>query len=94
MAERTKGHWLSSRRATGKSGQSQKLTRLKSPFGRLLHLFLVPECDFNLGYQSEEEVANDLEPDRKPITAFSRVVAEVEENIGERNGSCCIPNPI
>lgn len=63
-----------------------RLTRLKSPFGRLLHLFLVPECDFNFGYQSADEVANDLEPERKPITAFSR---EVEENIEERNAGCC-----
>jgi len=63
----------------------RKLTRLKSPFGRLLHLFLVPECDFNLGYQRADEVANDLEPERKPTTAFSREVAEVEEkSIKER----------
>jgi len=59
--------------------QGRELTRLKSPFGRLLHLFFVPECDFNLGYQSADEVANDLEPERKPATAFSRKVAEVEE---------------
>jgi hypothetical protein len=65
-----------------------KLTRLKSPFGRLLHLFLVPECDFNLGYQSADEVINDLEPERKPTTAFSMEVVEVK-NMGERNGSRC-----
>ena len=59
--------------------QGQKLTRLKSPFGRLLHLFLVPECDFNLGYQSADEVVNDFEPERNPTTALSREVAEVEE---------------
>ena len=69
--------------------QGRELTRLKSPFGRLLHLFFVPECDFNLGYQSADEVANDLEPERKPATAFSRKVAEVEvRSIGERSGSC------
>jgi hypothetical protein len=74
--------------------QSRKLTRLKSPFGRLLHLFFVPECDFNLGYQSTDEVENDLEPERKPITAFNRVVAEVEENIEGRNGSGCLPGRV
>lgn len=75
----------------GIGSRGRKLTRLKSPFGRLLHLFLVPECDFNLGYQSAEEVANDLEPERKPATAFSREVAEVEEkNMKERNGSCLV----
>ena len=62
--------------------KSRKLTRLKSPFGRLLHLFFVPECDFNLGYHSADEVANVLEPDRKPIAALSMAVIELEENIG------------
>lgn len=64
-----------------------ELTRLKSPFGRLLHLFLVPECDFSLGYQRADEVANDLEPERKPATALSREVAEVGRNMKERNGN-------
>ena len=73
---------------SGMRSQRWKLTRLKSPFGRLLHLFLVPECDFNLGYQSADEVVNDLEAERSPATAFSRKVAEVEvRSIGERNGS-------
>ena len=73
---------------SGIKSHRRKLTRLKSPFGRLLHLFLVPECDFNLGYQSVDEVVNDLEAERKPATAFSRKVAEVEvRSIGERNGS-------
>ena len=67
-------------------------TRLKSPFGRLLHLFLLPECDFNLGYQSADDVVKDLEPERKPATALNREVAEVEEkNIENRNGSGCLP---
>jgi hypothetical protein len=67
-------------------------TRLKSPFGRLLHLFLLPECDFNLGYQSADDVVSDLEPERKPATALNREVAEVEEkSIGDRNGSGCLP---
>ena len=60
---------------------------MKRPFGRLLHLFLVPECDFNLGYQSADDVANDLEPERKPVTAFSSEVDEMEKGIEERNGS-------
>lgn len=70
-----------------------KLTRLKSPLERLLHLFLVPECDFNLGYQSAEEVANDLEP--KPAAAFSSEVIEVEKSIEteKRNGCCWFPSP-
>ena len=69
--------------------QRRRLTRLKSPFGRLLHLFLVPECDFNLGYQRADEVVNALELERRPATAFSRKVAEVDvRSIGERNGSC------
>lgn len=67
-------------------GQSWELTRLKSPFGRLLHLFLVPECDFSLGYHSAEEVANDRDPERRPTTAFSREVAEVEKSIEYRTG--------
>ena len=68
-------------------------TRLKSPFGRLLHLFLLPECDFNLGYQNADDVVKDLEPERKPATALNREVAEVEEkNIGNRNGSSCLPH--
>ena len=62
---------------------------MKRPFGRLLHLFLVPECDFSLGYQSADDVANDLEPERKPVTAFSSKVDEMEKKgIEERNGSC------
>jgi len=74
---------------SGARSQRRKLTRLKSPFGRLLHLFLVPECDFNFGYQSADDVVNDRELERKPATAFSRKVAEVEvRSIGERNGSC------
>ena len=73
----------------------RKLTRLKSPLERLLHLFLVPECDFNLGYQSAEEVAKDLEPERKPAAAFSSEVIEVEKNIEieKRNGCCWFPPP-
>lgn len=66
--------------------QSRELTRLKRPFGRLLHLFLVPECDFSLGYHSAEEVANDRDPERRPTTAFSRV-AEVEKSIECRAGA-------
>jgi len=63
---------------------------LKRPFGRLLHLFLVPECDFNLGYQSADDVANDLEPERKPVAAFSSEVVKMEKKgIEERNGSGC-----
>ena len=62
-----------------KAHVGDRLTRLKSPFGRLLHLFLVPECDFNLGYQSADEVANNLGPERRPPAAFNREVVEVRE---------------
>jgi hypothetical protein len=53
---------------TAEKNRFEKLTRLKSPFGRLLHLFLVPEWDLSLGYCSSAEVVNE------------RVAASVDSN--------------